>query len=185
MAEAILYCPQCKNRLRIPEEMLGDVVQCPLCNLVFATPRPDADPGQPADYPDVLDAARAAVKTPATGLLLTGVLGLLIHLWQIGLALLTPDQVTSNPVFQLFDPPPPPEMLIRGALLGGIGFGLLNAFLIAAALKMMRLESYTLALIGSLAALIDCSNGCCLLAWPFGLWALVVLLRPEVKEAFR
>lgn len=49
------------------------------------------------------------------------------------------------------------------------------------ALKMKRLESYRLA---RTAAIIGCIPGCsgC---FPIGIWALVVLLKPEIKAAFK
>jgi len=36
---------------------------------------------------------------------------------------------------------------------------------------------------GSIVAMVPC-NICCLLGLPFGIWALVVIVRPEVKDAF-
>jgi hypothetical protein len=38
MAEETLYCPSCNQKVRVPEEWLGQPVQCPLCRLVFTAP---------------------------------------------------------------------------------------------------------------------------------------------------
>jgi hypothetical protein len=54
---------------------------------------------------------------------------------------------------------------------------------IYAALRMMRLEAYGAALVASiLAMLVPPGN---LLGFPIGIWSLVVLARPEVREAFQ
>jgi hypothetical protein len=49
---------------------------------------------------------------------------------------------------------------------------------------MKQLKNYGLAMTGSIIAMLPCSV-CCLLGLPFGIWSLVVLNNPEVKEAFR
>jgi predicted Zn finger-like uncharacterized protein len=49
---------------------------------------------------------------------------------------------------------------------------------------MKRLENYGAAMTASIVALIPCS-GCCILLIPFGIWSLVVLSKPEVKDSFR
>jgi hypothetical protein len=36
----------------------------------------------------------------------------------------------------------------------------------------------------SIIAMIPCVSPCCLLGLPIGIWALVVLMKPEVKSAF-
>jgi predicted branched-subunit amino acid permease len=49
--------------------------------------------------------------------------------------------------------------------------------------KMKALESYSWALTAAIICLVPCTGPCCGL--PVGIWALVVLLKPEVKAAFR
>jgi hypothetical protein len=51
--------------------------------------------------------------------------------------------------------------------------------------KMKRLESYGFAMAVSIIAMIPCISPCCLIGLPMGIWALVVLLDPNVKAAFR
>jgi hypothetical protein len=59
----------------------------------------------------------------------------------------------------------------------------LCSFNIYATLRMMRLEAYGAALVASiLAMLVPPGN---LLGFPIGIWSLVVLARPEVREAFQ
>lgn len=59
------------------------------------------------------------------------------------------------------------------------------AFIIFAALKMRELRQWELSLAASIVAMIPCISPCCIIGLPIGIWALVILLRPEVKEAFR
>jgi len=52
------------------------------------------------------------------------------------------------------------------------------------AMKMKSLENYGLAMAASIIAMIPCFSPCCLLGLPIGIWALVVLTKPDVKSAF-
>ena len=53
-------------------------------------------------------------------------------------------------------------------------------------IQMLRLRSYGLALFASILAAIPCisCSACCGLGEGIGIWALVVLLNPEVRAAF-
>lgn len=56
-------------------------------------------------------------------------------------------------------------------------------FLWIVAGKMARLESYSLCLVGAILVMLPCTL-CCIIGLPIGIWALVVLAKPEVKQAF-
>jgi len=77
-----------------------------------------------------------------------------------------------------------------GMMSGGLGMGLNVLALVMAvvvffgASKMMKLESYGLALAASIIAMIPCISPCCLMGLPIGIWSLVVLLDKDVKAAF-
>jgi hypothetical protein len=60
-----------------------------------------------------------------------------------------------------------------------------NIVILMGAVRMQRLESYSSAKLAAILAVIPCVGPCYLLGIPFGIWALVVLSKPEVKEAFR
>ncbi len=62
---------------------------------------------------------------------------------------------------------------------------LLSAVIFYGGLKMKRLENYGLAMAASILSIVPCTSPCCLLGIPIGIWALVVLMKPEVKSAFR
>src|SRR5262245_9569407 len=49
--------------------------------------------------------------------------------------------------------------------------------------KMMQLQSRGSVMVAAIFAMLPC-NFCCLAGLPIGIWALVVLNNPEVKEAF-
>lgn len=53
------------------------------------------------------------------------------------------------------------------------------------ALQMMKLKSYGFAMATAIIMLIPCGNCCCFLNIGAGIWALVVLSKPQVKSAFR
>jgi hypothetical protein len=67
----------------------------------------------------------------------------------------------------------------------GILFGLVwGGLVFAGGHRLEHLENYPLAMTGSIVALLPC-NVCCLLGLPFGIWALIVLNDPDVRNAFR
>jgi hypothetical protein len=61
---------------------------------------------------------------------------------------------------------------------------LVSGLLLFGGLKMKSLESYSLVMTVSVIAMIPCFSPCCLIGLPIGIWALVVLSKPEVKSAF-
>ena len=60
----------------------------------------------------------------------------------------------------------------------------LSGLILLGGIKMRKLESYGLAMTASIIALFPCTSPCCLLGLPIGIWAVVVLSKPEVKSAF-
>jgi hypothetical protein len=65
-------------------------------------------------------------------------------------------------------------------------FGVIGALVILfGGIKMKKLESYNLSMAAAIIAMIPCLSACCILGIPLGIWALVVLMKPEVKAAFR
>jgi predicted Zn finger-like uncharacterized protein len=50
-------------------------------------------------------------------------------------------------------------------------------------IKMKQLQSFGLAMTASILALLPCGN-CCCIGLPLGIWALVVLNKPDVKNSF-
>lgn len=120
------------------------------------------------------------VEGPAIGLIIVavlyiigGILSLLIRF--VGMSFLANSQLPTDAVAAM--------------MAGGIGIAL-NAvvFVIAliillGGLKMRKLENYGLAMAASILAMLPCSF-CCIIGLPIGIWALVILSKPEVKAAF-
>jgi hypothetical protein len=70
-----------------------------------------------------------------------------------------------------------------GAMLSVIGL-LVSGLIFFGGLKMRKLENYGLAMTASIVAMIPCISPCCLVGLPIGIWAVVVLSKPEVKGGF-
>jgi hypothetical protein len=96
----------------------------------------------------------------------------------------------------IFTPMPPPPPNFDEAARAGYQAGywgsvivlplvaiILNFFVIAGAIQMIRLKGYDLAKGGAMAAIVPCCSVLCL-NMPFGIWALVVLYQPDVKRMF-
>jgi len=60
-----------------------------------------------------------------------------------------------------------------------------NAVILIAGIKMRRLQNYSLSKLGAILAVVPCIGPCYVLGIPFGIWALVALSKPGVKDAFR
>jgi hypothetical protein len=61
----------------------------------------------------------------------------------------------------------------------------IDAIIFLGAFKMKHLESYGFAVAAAILAAIPClSSPCFALGMPFGIWALVVLMRQDVADAF-
>ena len=106
------------------------------------------------------------------------VLGLVMNLLGTSMgAFLPPSSGADERVVQMFS--------------GGIGILLnlinvaINGFVLFGAMKMKKLESYTLSMIAVIVNGLPCSGCCCGIGLGISIWALVVLLDNSVKAAFR
>jgi len=121
------------------------------------------------------------VNGPAMGLIVVAILGalaqaagLIMHL--AGAATHASSQMPNAAWVNMFSG-------TIGVISGVIGL-LMSAVVLLGALKMKKLESYGFAMAASIIAMVPCVSPCCLLGLPIGIWALVVLMKPEVKSAF-
>lgn len=134
------------------------------------------------------------VKGPAIALIVTGVLGILLCIYALAMnltgATAAQQQQQMNQINK--DLNQQQQELIKtifaaqgalGLVQGVIGL-IVSAVIIWGSLKMMKLESYGLAMTASILAMIPCVSPCCILGLPFGIWSLVVLMNAEVKSAF-
>ena len=76
--------------------------------------------------------------------------------------------------------------LLSGGL--GIFFSILGiamaGLILVGALKMMKRQNHGLAMTAAIIAMVPCVSPCCWVGLPIGIWALVVLSKPEVKDSF-
>jgi len=134
----------------------------------------------PYDDPGTDLSAKAIVNGPSIGLMATAgiggalqLLGLVLNVFNVGMG-----TVAGR------DAP------FASILNGGIGIlsniiGLIMSVVVfLGATKMRNLQSYSFAMAASIIAMIPCISPCCVPGLPLGIWALVVLLKPEVKIAF-
>lgn len=136
-------------------------------------------------------AAREALNVPSLLLLIFGVLGILATLS----GLVTGGQMDDQWAKALQDPNLTPELKelfrkVAGIMTGKLVIALNALFLVARAIgtfgawQMRNLKMYPLAVLSCILAMAPGSNCCCCITLPIGIWALTVLMKPEVKAAF-
>jgi predicted Ser/Thr protein kinase len=142
-------------------------------------------PDAKLDTADFESLVRSRLKVPAIGLLVAGILNLLATL----VFLLIPVLVKGSEGFV--------EGLSKGFVEGSGTFaeamflGIILALfslvsgiiLVLGAARMFDMQSYGIALIAAAVAILPCAPGF-LISLPFGIWALIVVLRHDVKTAF-
>ena len=131
------------------------------------------------------DAALQAVKGPAICLIVMAALYILYCIWGIIRALFIHPDLSA---FQQLNTDPQVQKLIQllSGPLGAIGsfFQLIfGIFILVGAVRMVALRNYQLAFTAAILAMLPCYI-CCVFGLPFGIWALVVLNKPEVKSQF-
>ena len=78
-----------------------------------------------------------------------------------------------------------PVVLQSGLGIVGAIIAIIKGILILlGATKMRNLQNYGFAMTAAIIAMVPCISPCCVLGLPFGIWALIVLMKPEVKAAF-
>lgn len=130
------------------------------------------------------ESALQQVGGPAIGLLVTAILGLMGAVAGLAMNILGIGFSAAG-----MGGNPEAERLVHlfGGTLGilrNIIAILVGVFLLYAGLKMRKLENYSAGMIASIIAMVPCISPCCLIGLPVGIWALVVLNRPEVKVHF-
>jgi hypothetical protein len=129
--------------------------------------------------------AKDMVNIPSMLLIIVGAIGALFALYSTIMAFTGGNnaamaQLANNPDMAKYAAAGSPVVnglvgLLQVAVSGLAVFG---------GLKMRNLQSFGLAMGGAIAAVIPCLGPCCCLGIPFGIWALIVLNKPEVKSSF-
>ena|SRR5438093_207040 len=128
--------------------------------------------------------AAPVVQAPGIFLMVVGALGCMLNLLNLlshllGWALVQ-TQSTGNPELDRM------MQLMSGSF--GLAFHALllglNVLVISGGWRMIQLKNYGLCIAAAVVAVVPCLSPCCCLGIPPGIWALIVLSRPEVKAVF-
>jgi hypothetical protein len=146
----------------------------------FAAASPGTVPVMPS-IPAPSSAGAEQVNGPAIGLIVVAILGVILQIISLifnlaGASFLASSQMPREAWANMFSG-------TIGVVSGIIGI-LVSGLILFGAMKMKKLESYGLAMAVSIIAMIPCFSPCCLIGLPIGIWAVVVLSKPEVKSAF-
>ncbi|MFW6051054.1 MAG: hypothetical protein ACODAU_07760, partial [Myxococcota bacterium] len=131
----------------------------------------------PGPAPD----AAQRVQTPAIALIVYAALGAAFQV--LGLIL-----SATGAGLEMIERQLPPEVAFGGglAIAQNVVSLLVAGGVIYGALQMKQLRSHTLAIVGAALACIPFINPCCcLIGLPLGVWAIVVLVKPEIKAAYQ
>lgn len=149
--------------------------------------------------------ARQRVQAPAVALLVVGILNLLLALIQVAgtiWIIVAPAQIekmmediqkdnagAQNPFKAMLGGQQQfagPAAVIQNTVLSVLMVLIVGLNLLGG-IRMLSLRSYALSVAGAICAAIPCLScgGCCLFGEIIGIWALVVLLNPDVRSAFQ
>ena len=207
MSSEIIPCPACKHPVRVPESLFGQAVRCPECKTYFTAPTRNVDGqlGEPILLPDPPPHTMrpARVKTPLSAsplqvpglfLLLVGIIGTAVNGVVATLVIVDQDTFIAIVVKALkdnaehkkqeFDEDAAKQSLKAMApiLVAAAGISLIP---LLGAVAMLRMRFWRLAVTGSIVAIVNFSNGCCLIGLPVGIYCLIKLFDPEIREIFR
>jgi hypothetical protein len=148
----------------------------------FGSANPYASPAfAPLQSPDPRQRVQSKVLAPAVALIVVGVAGLAVSIFNFAFSFTEP----------MIDPNAP--KIIQDMQAGATGplvsviqgiFCLLNSFLILGGVQMARFRTWGLALAASVAAMVNFGTCCCVVGLPVGIWSIVVLMSEDVKLAF-
>jgi phage FluMu protein Com len=192
-------CPECGAISTVPEASAasepspspfahsagGNPFGAPPAAEVDGPENPYQSPASPAYLPPGQADAFAAqrVSGPATALIVTAILGIII---QVAAIAMNAAQMGMGPMIRQRHNEMFPMMLQGGAgVAGGVIGTVVGIVVLIGAMKMKKLESYSFAMAAAILAIVPCTSPCCWLGLPFGIWALVVLGDGSVKAAFR
>lgn len=139
------------------------------------------------------ETALQKVNAPAVALMVTGILNLLFGVWGLVKTAFFPSNLQElDSQLQQLNNPQLVELfhkwmhMVQGPFaIAGSLFGLgLSVLILMGAIKMRSLKSYEFSMTAAIVAMLPCVTSCCLIGLPFGIWALIVLTKPEVKSHF-
>lgn len=133
-------------------------------------------------YPISNADAADKVNGPGIGLIVVGILNIVVGLPSLAMHLFGVNFMPPNL---------PPEANWMKFMMGPMGIVTnlltiaIGVLILFGGIKMRKLENYGLAMTAAILSIIPCTTSCCLVGIPIGVWAMVVLFKPEVKSSFR
>ena len=192
-----VQCPSCGNTFTAATEIGAGPAPATSLRRPYADeqapPPPRSERREYHDYPEYEDnrwrrrrerGVRDAVAGPAIALMVVAIIGLVggplsfVFFALGGSGAFAGDRVRGQ------------QEAMSDAAVGVLGMVAastaiaVSIVMLMGALRMQKLQSYGLALTGSILAMIPLLSPCCLLGLPFGIWSLTVLNRDDVKRAF-
>jgi len=207
MASEVIPCPACGHSVRVPDSLFGQPVRCPACKAYFTAPVRDADGHLGAAQllaeppPTVMAAARGravpkegALFAPGVCLLFVGILGVAVNgvqTWQTfddpqgtRQRMIDVQKQFAGITKQEFDEKMANEVADSVPTITAIVFGI-SIVVLAGSICILRRKLYWLAVAGSVLAIFNIGNACCLVGAPIGIYCLVKLLDPDNRALFR
>lgn len=213
MAAEVISCPSCKHPVRVPESLFGQTVRCPECKAYFTAPTRDFEGklGEPVivdeplnriEQPDGDDESPANPKVslllPAILLFGVGFLNCALNgIVLFVLLLADPDAVRQASIDgqkevakilkKEFNEEEAKKMAneIAGRPVFRFWVALTVSIInVLGAVAMVTKRFRWLAILGSVAAMINFVYGCCVIGIPVGIYCLIKLADRDVKAAF-
>jgi hypothetical protein len=142
--------------------------------------QPDNPYGAPQAAAPAVD-VRSKVSLPATLILVSQVIGLVIQL--ASMAFKSQIVAAVKSYMESTGKPFPANAMDSNPLLAILGIAG-SCFVIYAMLEMKKVRRFPVAVVGAILAMLPFLSLCCFLGFPLGVWALIVLFNPDVRAAF-
>lgn len=212
MASEVIPCPACGHSVRVPESLFGHPVRCPACKAYFVAPVRDADgqlgqaellddmpPPETVTEDPRLTSGKSPFFIPGLLLLLVGTCGVVVNGTIAGVLTFRMPQIMQAMRDAFNDPNfKPPE--INGQKLtiddikeekfddlrnASILFTAVSIIVCSGAMAMLVGGAYWLAMLGSVVAIFNVGNCCCLFSAPVGIYCLIKLFDPMNRPFFK
>lgn len=140
-------------------------------------PVPESSPLSPEAAAQI-ESARQALKAPAIGMIVAGGINLAVLVFCVALALLQPEGTFASTA------PTESTQIAFFPVVPVVGLGLIgNMIILLGTMSMIRIRNRGLAIAAAILAIIAAPGN--IIGLPMGIWALVVLRRQEVIDAFK
>jgi hypothetical protein len=206
MSSAVVRCPSCQNETRIPETLYGHPVKCPVCKGFFQAPtrNPDGSFTEPIKLDVSTKTKSNSPFLAGLVLLLAGFTGLVADVAFILFSQTNKEGIIEEMIKQVMNPNgqlrrwfEAPEKMdpielrqqieenldtLRNA---HIPFAGISLFVCLGAIGIFLHRGYWFCILACIASMTNLGAGCCLMGLPAGIYAIVKLIDPEVRQLFR